>query len=384
MTDRVDPGELHDLVTAVLRRCGLAATAAGRAADVVCHADRHGITTHGCNALVNCYAPRLRDGRIDPAATVTVVRRSTAGAVLDAGGGLGLLAMTEAVDLAGELARANGIGLVLVRNSSHFGCAGFYSQRLARAGLVGIAMTNCGRQGVVPPLGGAVRMLGTNPLSAAVPAPGRAPFVLDMSTTVVATGKLAAARAAGSEVPAGWLVGRAGTDGPDGPAVTDPAAYYDGTADVAWLGGRAATGAAKGYGLALLVDLLCGPLAGASYGPRRAVLGRPGHGAGHDGGAEDRDVGHLALAIDPAAFGPPGPFHDGVDELLSTVVNCPPLPGATGHTVTYPGAPEAARAAESAALGVALPVPVADGLVALATELGLPLPRGLRRRAVAR
>lgn len=129
-----------------------------------------------------------------------------------------------------------------VRNSSHFGCAGYYTHRLARFDLAGIAMTNCGNQGVVPPLGGTVRMLGTNPISAAVPAGSLPPFVLDMSSTAVATGKLAAARRDGQPVPPGWLVGR------DGSAVTDPAAYYDQPADVAWLGGRAETGAAKGYG----------------------------------------------------------------------------------------------------------------------------------------
>jgi len=378
MTARVDLGELRALVTAIFLRCGLDAGSAAPAADVVCYADEHGFTTHGCNALVNIYAPRLLDGRIDAHARTTVVRRAPAGVVLDAHNGLGLLAMTDAVDAAAGLACTSGVGLALVRGSSHFGSAGFYSLRLARAGLVGLAMTNCGQQGVVPPLGGAVRMLGTNPLSAAVPAATWPPFVLDMSATVVATGKLAAARAERRAVPPGWLVGRDGSD------VTDPAAYYDETADVAWLGGRLATGAAKGYGLALLVDLLCGPLAGAAYGPRRSLLadghngtgGGRGTGDGHGGGkAEDRDVGHVALAIDPAAFGRASSFADAVDEVLSTVAACPP---ANGGTVTYPGAPEAARAADSAANGVALPPTVAAAIAALATDLGLALPAGLR------
>ena len=360
MTVRVDPAQLRALVTAIFRRCGLAAGAAARAADVVCYADEHGFTTHGCNALVNIYAPRLLDGRIDPAARTTVVRRAAAGVVLDASGGLGLLAMTEAVDAAAELARTGGVGLALVRGSSHFGSAGFYSHRLAMAGLVGIAMTNCGQQGVVPPLGGAVRLLGTNPLSAAVPAAARPPFVLDMSATVVATGKLAAARAERRPVPRGWLVG------PDGGDVTDPAAYFDRTADVAWLGGRLATGAAKGYGLGLLVDLLCGPLAGAAYGPRRDAL------QGH--AAQDSDIGHLALAIDPAAFGSDGSFATGVDEILGTITACPP---AGGNPVTYPGAPEATIAADAARRGVALPDPVATALARLATDLGVPPPPAL-------
>jgi LDH2 family malate/lactate/ureidoglycolate dehydrogenase len=251
--------------------------------------------------------------------------------------------------------------VVLVRNSNHFGSAGYYSLRLARAGLVGLVMTNCGPQGVVPPLGGSVRLLGTNPLSAAVPTGEKAPFVLDMSATVVATGKLAAARAAGSPVPPGWLIGRDGSD------VTDPGAYFDQTADVAWLGGRLATGGAKGYGLALLVDLLCGPLAGAAFGPRREALdGEP---------VEDTDVGHLALAIDPAAFGPVDTFRAAVDELLGTVEDCPP---AGERVVTYPGAPEARMAGEAVALGVALPPAVVAKLTDLGQSLGVPLPAELQ------
>jgi LDH2 family malate/lactate/ureidoglycolate dehydrogenase len=360
MTTRVGLNHLREFVTEVFVRCGLDGATALTAAKVVCYADEHGFTTHGCNALANIYAPRLRDGRIDPTARPAVVTESTAGAVIDGNGGLGLLAMTAAADLAGRKARAHGVGLVLVRNSNHFGSAGYYSLRLARAGLVGLVMTNCGPQGVVPPLGGAVRMLGTNPLSAAVPAGEQPPFVLDMSSTVVATGRLAAARAAGQDVPAGWLIGRDGSD------VTDPAAYYDGTADVAWLGGRLPTGGAKGYGLALLVDLLCGPLAGAAYGPRAAAL------SGEQ--VEDTDIGHLALAIDPGAFGHVESFQAAVDEVLGTVQACPPV---AGHKVTYPGAPEARLAAEAVVLGVALPQAVVAKLTELSLTLDVPLPAEL-------
>jgi LDH2 family malate/lactate/ureidoglycolate dehydrogenase len=375
MPTRVDRNHLREFVTQVLVRCGLDHTAAHTAAKVVCYADEHGFTTHGCNALANIYAPRLRDGRISAAARPVVVVESTAGAVIDGNGGLGLLAMTAAVDLAGRRAREHGVGLVLVRNSNHFGSAGYYSLRLARIGLVGLVMTNCGPQGVVPPLGGTVRMLGTNPISAAVPAGERPPFVLDMSTTVVATGKLAAARAAGQRVPPGWLLDRDGSD------VTDPQAYYDGTANVAWLGGRLATGGAKGYGLGLLVDLLCGPLAGAAYGPRSEALsgGLDGE-TGSGEPAADTDVGHLALAIDPAAFGPVEPFRAAVDEVLGTVEACPP---AGERAVTYPGVPEATVAGDSVALGVALPPAVVTKLIELAASLAVPLPAELHQEVLA-
>jgi LDH2 family malate/lactate/ureidoglycolate dehydrogenase len=368
MTLHLPPAELQRLVRTVFVRCGLSDAAAGAAAEVVCYADRHGFATHGVNQLVNNYAPGLLDGRISSSAVPEVVGGLGGVAVVDGNAGLGPVTMTYAVDEAAELARSHGVGAVAVRNSGHFGAAGFYSHRLATQGMVGIAMTNCGAQGVVPPLGGAVRMLGTNPLSAAVPAGAVPPLVLDMSTTVVATGRVKAALRDGEDVPAGWLASRA-----DGTAVTDPAAYVDETADVQWLGGALATGGAKGFGLGLLVDLLCGPVAGAAFGPRREVLAVSGSPAGNN---TDSDVGHFVIALDTNAFGDGATIEARAGELLGTVAACPPA----GYTsaVTYPGAPEAARAAAAEVDGVPLDKPVAAALAELLDSLGVEAPEGMR------
>ncbi|MFD9906473.1 Ldh family oxidoreductase [Streptomyces sp. NPDC059063] len=357
----------RDLARALLTAAGLPDEAAGTAADVVCYADRHGYPTHGLKALVNMYVPWLRGGRVDAAARPRVVAGTGAVTVLDGAHGLGVVVMTRATDLAADTARRLGVGVVAVRRSSHFGAAGFYTHRLSQAGLAGIAMTNCGAQGVIPPLGGARRLLGTNPLSAAVPVDDRPPFVLDMSTTVVATGRVKAALQAGEDVPQGWLIGADGSD------VTDPKAYFEGEADVPWLGGRLATGAAKGYGLGLLVDLLCGPFAGADFGPRAEALTRTAP-------AEDRNVGHLVIALAPAAFGDPGAILKDAGELLDTVAACPPA--AYADDVTYPGAPEAARAAAADKEGVPVSLEVAEAIVDLATELDVPVPPELRSAVV--
>lgn len=362
MTVHIEAASLRGFVVEVFQACGLERDAAQTAADVVCYADEHGFTTHGTNALANIYAPRLRDGRIAPVTPSEVATDAGAVAVVDGNGGLGLLAMTAATDLAGRKAKTHGIGMVAVRGSNHFGSAGFYAQRLTQQGLIGMALTNCGPQGVAPPLGGALRMLGTNPLSAAVPSGEHPPFVLDMSTTAVATGKIQAAQLRGDEVPPGWLFSQ------DGSAVTDPSRYYDGTADVAWLGGPLATGGAKGFGLALLVDILCGPLAGAAFGPNR-------HALNEEASQADSNVGHVAIAIDPAAFGAASDFSGGMNELLGTLRACPPA--VDGRPVTYPGAPEAGHAARSLAEGVELPDAVAAKLRSLAAELSVTEPVGL-------
>ncbi|MFD0412825.1 Ldh family oxidoreductase [Streptomyces sp. NPDC127108] len=361
MSVLVQASDLRRFVTEVFAACGLETASAAAAADVVCYADEHGFTTHGTNALFNIYAPRLRDGRISAHAKAEVDRDAGAIAVINGNGGLGLLAMTAATDLAAHKASTHGIGMVAVHGSSHFGSAGFYSQRLSEQGLIGFALTNCGAQGVAPPLGGTVRMLGTNPLSVAVSSGEHEPFVLDMSTTVVATGKIAAAKTRGAELPEGWLYDS------DGQAVTDPQRYFDGTADVAWLGGPLTTGGAKGFGLGLLVEILCGPLAGAAFGPTRKVLnGEP---------LPDTDVGHVAIAIDPAGFRAPEAFAAGIDELLGTVRDCPPT--RPGGKVAYPGAPEAARRARSLAHGVELPDAVAADVRALAADVGVAEPKAL-------
>ncbi|MFC6598216.1 Ldh family oxidoreductase [Kitasatospora paranensis] len=369
MTVRIPLETLRAFAREALHRSGLGEQDAATAAEVVVYADEHGFTTHGSNALAGIYSPRLLDGRINPAAQPRTVHESASSAVLDGDGGLGLVTTSLATDLAVAKARQTGIAMVAVRNSSHFGSAGYYAHRATEAGLIAIAMTNCGAQGVAPPLGGLTRMLGTNPLAVAAPAPGGAPFVLDMSATTVATGKIRAAQREGRQVPEGWLTT------PDGSPVTDPDAYFEGKADVTWLGGSAATGGAKGYGLAILVDLLCGPLAGASWGPTPDLLvngdERP-----------DTDIGHTVIAIDPAAFGAAESFGRGARELLDTVSACPPA--VPGGRVTYPGAPEAVRAAESRSAGVALPGHVAAQLAAMAERLELPLPAELQAAEAAR
>lgn len=354
MTALIGVRQLHAGCVSILRACGLTGSAASTAADILVYAETRGYPTHGLNQLVNSYVPGLRGGRIDPSAKLEVVQRTGVAVAADGNRGLGLVAAAEAMDLACEIAAESGVGFVTVRNSTHFGATGTYAHRAAQAGLIGLAMTNCGRQGVVPPLGGTVRMLGTNPLGAAVPAGERAPFVLDMSTTVAATGKVNQARRRGEQVPSGWLVR------PDGTFTTDPGEYAQGTADVLWLGGLHETGGAKGFGLGLLVDLLCGPLAGAGHGPNPAAF---------DGPQDDDDIGHVLIAVSPAAFGVRADFESRVDELLGTVAACPPAGYA--DRVAYPGLPEAEHALAAETDGVAVAEVTVTALEKITDELAL-------------
>ncbi|NUT05575.1 MAG: Ldh family oxidoreductase [Hamadaea sp.] len=350
MTFRIPVADLHAFAAGCLRAAGLDEWQANRAADVLTYSDARGCTTHGTFTLSSIYLPRLRDGRIRPDGVTSVVRDTGPCVLVDAGRRLGLVAGTEAVDLAVARARRFGIGAVGVRDSTHFGSAGFYTTRAAQAGLLAVATTNCGAQAIAPPIGGSRRLLGTNPVSAAVPTAGEAPFVLDMSTTTVATGKLRAAQLSGKDIPAGWLQYSGGGD------CLDPGAYYRGEADLTWLGGRLETGAAKGFGLGILVEMLAGALTGGSVGP--------------SAGDSDDDIGHFFLVIDPQAFVGSKEFTSAADALLETIADSPAQPG--WGPVQYPGLPEARAYAESAAGGVALPDHVLTALDQAATDLGRP------------
>jgi LDH2 family malate/lactate/ureidoglycolate dehydrogenase len=217
--------------------------------------------------------------------------------------------------------------------------------------------SNCGGQRIARPPHGALAMLGTNPLAVAAPALDDHPFVLDMSTTVVPTGRIRAAARQGERLPEGWL------EDASGRPVTDPAAFDGGTAYLRWLGGGPDTGAYKGFGLGLVVELLAAVLPGAAVGPAPAALagdGRP-HG-------RDDDIGFLLLAIAPNRLRPEGDFAGAAQDMFRSLLDCPPL---DSHTpVRYPGWWEAERSQERRRGGV----PLAAGVHMELTELGLDLP----------
>jgi len=361
---RVGYAELVAFTAGVFAVRGVPPTHAELAAEALCHGDLTGHGSHGLANLTRLYLPLFDDKRVEPATELAVVADRGAAVLVDAQRGLGLWVASEVMDLAVRCAAAYGIGMVSVFNATHFGCAGFHAARAVDHQMIGLLAANCGRQRIARPPGGRLAMLGTNPISVAAPAGDRPPYVLDMSTTVAPTGRVRVAARAGEPVPEGWLADDVGNP------VTDPAAFDGGTAHLLWLGSRPETGAFKGYGLGLLVEILAALLPGAGRGPEPEAL----NGDGRPSGRDD-DIGFFALAVAPGALRPSGDFLAEADELFGTLLACPPVDPAS--PVRYPGLVEAERAELHRRSGVPLAADVYADLAALAGQLGVAPPEPL-------
>lgn len=273
---RVDHRALHDFTCQCLTAVGVSKEDATVVADVLTAADLRGVDSHGV-ARLRRYVDGVRDGKILPDARTTVLAETAATVAMDAGNGLGQPAARTAVDMAMAKGAETGIGMATVRRSNHFGIAGYYALRAARQGLFAIVGTNASPQ--VAPTNGAAPMFGTNPLAIAFPTDADRPFVFDAATSVVPRGKLERLHREGRDMRSGWAVDPNGESTTDIPKVVDGLKAREGYALLPLGGLGESHGGHKGYGLATVVELFCGPLAGARWG--RHVYGAEGAGLGH-------------------------------------------------------------------------------------------------------
>lgn len=282
-------------------------------AEVLLTSDIWGVQSHGI-AHLPMYYERMRKAVQQPVTRCDVVKETATTAVVDGGNGMGMVAGHYAMRLAMAKAREHGMGAVAVRNSSHFGVAGYYARMAADEGMVGFSFTNA--QPSIAPTHGVESMLGTNPVAVAVPSDEAFPFLFDAATSVVARGKLEIAARVNRPIPEGWVIRYDGEPHIDSTSA-DPA-IDSGHAALLPLGGLGELfGGHKGYGLATLVEILCS-----------ALQNRPEYSPLHDFDQQGfRSVGHFFMAIDVEHFLPLAAFRQIVGGMMRDLRNSRRIPG---------------------------------------------------------
>lgn len=349
----VPVGLLQAWTARLVERLGTPGDIAADVAEVLVASDRRGIASHGTARLPN-YIALIEAGVMDPGARPVVDGGRPALTRFDARNGWGHHAGRVAVDTTIGAAGELGLAAATVRNTNHFGIAGWYALRAAAAGRIGISLSNTSP--LVAPTRARQPLIGTNPIAVAAPAGRFGSFCLDMATSTIPRGRIEVAARRGELLPVGWAIDA------EGRAATTPEAALAGALHP--LGGEEATGGHKGYGLALAVDLLTGVLAGASFGPNIVGL------FSTDGPS---DLGQTFIVIDPAAVDAPGAFEERLEGYLGQLVAAPTAPDAAGR-VLIPGEPEAEAERRSDDRGAMLDRIHAERLVELGDRYGIPFP----------
>ena len=253
----VTPGHLKKFCLNVFLKMGCSPNDANLAAEVLISADLRGIDSHGVARLPG-YVRLWEAGRINSKPSIIITHETPGTAVVDGDKGLGLVVSPFAMEVAIKKAKEVGTGWVAVRNSNHFGIAAYHSMLALKHDMIGISMTNASP--LVAPTFSRERLLGTNPISVAIPAGKEAPYVADFATTTAANGKLEILQRKGGKAPIGWVQTKEGFPSQDPNEVQNGGALLP-------LGGARETGGHKGYILGSLVDILSAIISGANYGP---------------------------------------------------------------------------------------------------------------------
>lgn len=294
----------------VFVRSGFSREEAEVISGVLLQADLWGIESHGVQRLM-MYRRYLDSGMVDPGGRPETVLETPATAVVDGHGGMGQLIAAAAMGKAIEKAKKVGVGIVSVRNSNHYGIAGYYAMMACREGLIGMSCTNS--EAIMVPTGGRLAMLGSNPIAVAAPAEP-CDFLFDASTTVVTRGKLEVYRKRGELPPAGWMLDPGGRPTRDIPSVLASVVAKRGGGIVPLGGEKEETGGHKGYGFAMVCELFSSVLSmGATS--NYAVTGGKGN------------TCHGFAAVDPACFGDPEEIKRRLSEFMEELRASPKAEG---------------------------------------------------------
>ena len=342
---RVGAEDLQATVASIFQKMDVPPEDSLLAADVLVSADLRGVDTHGVSNMLHGYIDGFTKGEINPRPQWRVVRQSPATANIDSDQGLGIIIAPKAMAIAIEKAKDTGVGMVTIGNGRHLGMASYHAMRALEHDMIGTCMTSAPPR-MVPTFGAEPR-LGTNPIAIAAPAKEEPPFVFDAATTVIAQNRLVIAQRLAVSIPPGWVADAQGI--PIMEAMEAPNDSY-----LLPLGSTRESGSHKGYGLACMVDILCGVLSGKAFG---MMPGRP-------------NFSHFVGAYSIEAFTDVEEFKETMDLFLRTLKSTPPAPG--HERVLAPGQPEWEAEQERRAKGIPLHRDVVGWLRATCDGLGVP------------
>jgi L-2-hydroxycarboxylate dehydrogenase (NAD+) len=348
----VDARRLTQFASSVLEKLGVPPADAAISADAIVAADLRGVESHGTAHLAQFYVQRIQKGFINIHPQITITSQAPATALIDGDNGIGFVVGHYAMKEAIQRARNVGVGLVAVRNSTHFGACAYYSMMALPYDMIGVAMSSTGP--IVYPPGSKARGVGTNPISLAVPAGRETPFVLDMATSVVAGGKVSEVMRKGLSLPMGWAVDN------QGQITTDPKAVFAGGGGLLPLGGTPELGVYKGFALAVAVEILCNILSGSVAGLLQTVTP----------GAAGNKCDHFFAAIRIDGFLPVETFKAKMDNLIQAYHALPKAEGV--ENIFLAGEMEAETERLRRAEGIPLHEKVASSLQEISAQLGIP------------
>ena len=329
-------------------------------ADVLLESDRRGIESHGCNRFKPIYIDRLLNGTLLPEPKLEILRETPTTLVMDAHDGMGMVASYRMMERLLEKAKACGMAGGAIRNSTHYGIAGYWATMASREGLIGITGTNA-RPSIAPTFG-VENMMGTNPLTFALPTDEEFPFCIDCATSIVQRGKIEYYAREGKDTPAGMVVAQ------DGGAMTDSGeilkALVEGTAALAPLGGIGEElGGYKGYGYAAVVEILSAALAGGQF--MKALTGQD-----EEGNPRMYRLGHFFFVVDPEAFMGREAFRKTAGEICRALRSSRRAPGS--ERIYTAGEKEYLTWLERKDRGVPVGEAVQREILAVRDALGLP------------
>ncbi len=348
--------QLHSFTFRLLGKIGCPEDQAKTAADVLVSADLRGVDSHGV-ARLSGYVRLWEKGRINLTPEIKIIHETPSTAVIDGDAGLGLVVAPYAMEVAMAKAEKVGTGWVSVKNSNHYGIAGYHAMMALEKDMIGLSFTNASP--LVSPTFSKERLLGTNPISVAIPANEEPPFVADMATTTAANGKLEILQRKGENAPDGWIQDQAGnpTQSPNG--VKDGGALLP-------LGGDRIHGSHKGYALGSIVDIFSAVLSGANYGPWVppfvAFLDPDPNPVGEG-------IGHFFGAMRVDAFRPADEFKSHMDNWIKRFRQSETT--SNHDKVLIPGDPERVLETERIKNGIPLLDPVVNDLKSLSDRFGV-------------